>query len=135
VKFVAVFIPTARTTFTHQPPIARERCDIPPEGWVCTRVKGHEGPCAATQATVTTLTINAADACALGHALMSSWPDEGGTSSFVFDDGSRFELVGIAGGAAPEGTFSTVTCEHTAPDGTVTVMHYQRIHERPEGTE
>jgi len=22
-------------------------CDVPPEGWYCTRDKGHEGPCAA----------------------------------------------------------------------------------------
>lgn len=22
-------------------------CDLPPEGWYCTREKGHEGPCAA----------------------------------------------------------------------------------------
>lgn len=22
-------------------------CDVPPEGWQCTRQKGHEGPCAA----------------------------------------------------------------------------------------
>lgn len=22
-------------------------CDIPPPGWVCSRAKGHEGPCAA----------------------------------------------------------------------------------------
>lgn len=23
------------------------QCDLPPAGWVCTRTKGHEGPCAA----------------------------------------------------------------------------------------
>lgn len=23
-----------------------EACDIPPEGWHCTREKGHDGPCA-----------------------------------------------------------------------------------------
>ena len=22
-------------------------CDVPPEGWYCTREKGHDGPCAA----------------------------------------------------------------------------------------
>ena len=25
-----------------------DSCDIPPEGWQCSREKGHEGPCAAT---------------------------------------------------------------------------------------
>lgn len=24
-----------------------ESCDVPPEGWYCTRAKGHDGPCAA----------------------------------------------------------------------------------------
>ena len=24
-----------------------ESCTVPPEGWYCTRQKGHEGPCAA----------------------------------------------------------------------------------------
>lgn len=24
-----------------------DQCDVPPEGWKCTREKGHEGPCAA----------------------------------------------------------------------------------------
>jgi len=24
-----------------------ESCDVPPEGWYCTRPKGHDGPCAA----------------------------------------------------------------------------------------
>lgn len=24
-----------------------EDCDIPPNGWICTRGKGHTGPCAA----------------------------------------------------------------------------------------
>ena len=24
-------------------------CDVPPEGWVCSRPKGHSGPCAATE--------------------------------------------------------------------------------------
>jgi hypothetical protein len=24
-----------------------EQCDKPPEGWSCSRIKGHEGPCAA----------------------------------------------------------------------------------------
>lgn len=23
-------------------------CDIPPPGWLCSRAKGHEGPCAAS---------------------------------------------------------------------------------------
>lgn len=26
-------------------------CDMPPPGWTCSRAKGHEGPCAASQAT------------------------------------------------------------------------------------
>jgi len=25
-------------------------CDIPPSGWECSRAKGHEGPCAASEA-------------------------------------------------------------------------------------
>jgi hypothetical protein len=24
-----------------------ERCTVPPDAWVCTRVAGHDGPCAA----------------------------------------------------------------------------------------
>lgn len=24
-----------------------ERCDLPPEGWWCSRGRGHDGPCAA----------------------------------------------------------------------------------------
>lgn len=24
------------------------KCDVPPKGWKCSRMKGHEGPCAAT---------------------------------------------------------------------------------------
>ncbi len=24
-------------------------CDVPPEGWECSRVSGHEGPCAASE--------------------------------------------------------------------------------------
>ena len=27
--------------------VGDEPCDIPPEGWVCTRRRGHPGPCAA----------------------------------------------------------------------------------------
>jgi hypothetical protein len=23
------------------------RCDVPPAGWICTRLRGHTGPCAA----------------------------------------------------------------------------------------
>ncbi|MEO8641876.1 hypothetical protein [Pseudomonas sp.] len=26
-------------------------CDVPPEGWECSRVSGHEGPCAASEVT------------------------------------------------------------------------------------
>ena len=26
---------------------ATNPCMIPPEGWICTRIAGHEGPCAA----------------------------------------------------------------------------------------
>jgi hypothetical protein len=26
-----------------------ERCDVPPEGWWCSREKGHDGPCAARE--------------------------------------------------------------------------------------
>lgn len=26
-------------------------CDVPPSGWECSRSKGHDGPCAATEAT------------------------------------------------------------------------------------
>jgi hypothetical protein len=29
------------------PPTKRKKCIIPPKGWLCTRVAGHEGPCAA----------------------------------------------------------------------------------------
>ena len=25
----------------------RQDCDLPPSGWICTRGKGHDGPCAA----------------------------------------------------------------------------------------
>jgi len=39
------FIPAAR------PPGA---CDQPPEGWYCTRTKGHDGPCAALRAALDT---------------------------------------------------------------------------------
>lgn len=28
-------------------PVAAASCELPPEGWVCTRAPGHEGPCAA----------------------------------------------------------------------------------------
>lgn len=54
---------------------------------------------------------------------------EGGEQvrSFEFDDGSRFALTAFAGGSAPGGAFSTVLCEYTEPDGTVTVMTYARI--------
>lgn len=24
-------------------------CTLPPEGWMCTRIEGHDGPCAAMQ--------------------------------------------------------------------------------------
>jgi len=44
----------------------------------------------------------------------------------TFDDGSTFELTGWAGGAAPGGAFSTVTCEYRKPDGTVEVINYVR---------
>lgn len=26
------------------------KCEVPPSGWVCSRAKGHEGPCAASPA-------------------------------------------------------------------------------------
>lgn len=29
-------------------PAAPSRCNVPPEGWECSRAAGHEGPCAAT---------------------------------------------------------------------------------------
>jgi hypothetical protein len=44
----------------------------------------------------------------------------------TLDDGSIFKLSGWAGGAAPGGAFSTVTCEHRKPDGTVEVIDYVR---------
>ena len=28
------------------------RCEVPPKGWRCTRVAGHEGPCAAVPNTL-----------------------------------------------------------------------------------
>lgn len=34
------------TATSHKVPPARA-CDKPPEGWYCTRERGHEGPCAA----------------------------------------------------------------------------------------
>lgn len=33
------------------------RCTLPPEGWYCTRAKGHDGPCAAHQDALTPLPI------------------------------------------------------------------------------
>lgn len=30
-------------------PMSTKQCDLPPEGWRCTRDAGHEGPCAAVQ--------------------------------------------------------------------------------------
>ncbi len=29
----------------------RDRCTAPPEGWTCSRLEGHYGPCAATPTT------------------------------------------------------------------------------------
>jgi hypothetical protein len=51
----------------------------------------------------------------------------GDVSGFRFDDGSRFELTGFAGGAAAAGEFSAVTCEHTDLHGNVTLMRYNRV--------
>jgi hypothetical protein len=43
------------------------------------------------------------------------------------EDGTRFELVGYAGGAAPEGPYGSVMCQYTAPDGTISIWRYQRV--------
>ncbi len=43
---------------------------------------------------------------------------------FRFSDGREFQLTGVAGGAAPEGEFSTVTCELRQADGSVRVLRY-----------
>jgi len=32
---------------TEDKPDATAKCTIPPDGWYCTRAKGHTGPCAA----------------------------------------------------------------------------------------
>ncbi len=42
------------------------------------------------------------------------------------DDGSSFALASYAGGAAREGLYGSVTCEHRKPDGTVEMIHYVR---------
>ena len=44
----------------------------------------------------------------------------------VRDDGQEFELTGWAGGAAPGGEFSTLTCELRKPGQPVQVLHYRR---------
>jgi len=43
-----------------------------------------------------------------------------------FDDDSSFSLTSFAGGAAKEGLYGSVTCEHRRPDGTVELIHYMR---------
>ena len=43
------------------------------------------------------------------------------------EDGSRVELAGYSGGAAPEGLYGSVLCHYTAPDGTVSIWRYQRV--------
>lgn len=52
--------------------------------------------------------------------------------TFLFDDGREFKLTGVAGGAAPEGEFSTVTCELRQADGRVRVLHYAVQPDDPE---
>jgi hypothetical protein len=43
-----------------------------------------------------------------------------------FDDGSRFELASFAGGGAPGGAFSFVTCRHTTATGRSDIIRYVR---------
>lgn len=43
-KEVHYFIHTGRGAA----PTAPEECELPPEGWECSREKGHDGPCAAS---------------------------------------------------------------------------------------
>ena len=43
-----------------------------------------------------------------------------------FDDNSAFFLASFAGGAAPDGLFSTVSCVHRKPDGTEEIIRYVR---------
>jgi hypothetical protein len=35
------------TTLAHMRKEVSYRCNVPPEGWYCTRARDHEGPCAA----------------------------------------------------------------------------------------
>lgn len=35
--------------------LTMNKCDIPPKGWMCTRTKGHTGPCAAYPASSNSL--------------------------------------------------------------------------------
>lgn len=41
---------TDRSNLSADQMTAREWCNRPPAGWVCSRGRGHEGPCAAVQA-------------------------------------------------------------------------------------
>ena len=57
-----------------------------------------------------------------------------GLGVFAYDDGSKFELCGHAGGGHPDGMFATVMCLYTAPDGKETVYNYIRDDSIPSVT-
>ena len=52
--------------------VVAKPCEVPPEGWACSRDRGHKGPCAATQYDMTTYPIKAnsvaiVERCELGE--------------------------------------------------------------------
>lgn len=60
--------------------------------------------------------------------------EQGGDQlGWQFDDGSEFYICGFAGGAHPEGAFSTVSCLLKNPDKTEMVLHYKLVDAPKQG--
>jgi hypothetical protein len=68
----------------------------------------------------------AADELAALRARVAELEAWKGGGVWLFDDGSSFRLVGIAGGAHVDGIYAEVQCEELSVDGRLTIHYYKR---------
>lgn len=69
-----------------------QKCEVPPQGWKCSRAKGHEGPCAASPEVIEELTSDQLDAIRKASGLDQSScinVPEFGQERCEYCDGSR----------------------------------------------
>lgn len=115
-------------------------CDKPPKGWICSRILGHEGPCAATREAKLPPFYDPLKPAIVSYMLCAECDQPSGEDYLCPScrgtmDANTALLVGNVYGAlvaVPEGTWTCRTSVEIVRNGTTYTNQIKVI--RPSGT-